>query len=177
MSNPWEETEAWDNESQWLNWVRGQLRNMWSDYPVRKNFKDETLRPVTKEERAAKTFHPSTKNVGQCVFCKEWFPGSRLEVDHKIPSDGCTTREKAEQFLWYCAAASKEEMQLTCKPCHKIKTYSEREGISFEQAKATKQAIAIVKEKNDKLWLEERGIVPASNQKSRREQIIEELMR
>lgn len=142
VNNPWDETDAWKNSSQYYNWLRGQLRKIWSDYPVRKNFKTEMCRPVTQEEKDAKLFHPSTKTVGQCVFCKNWFSASKLEVDHKQCSNGCKNKEEAEQFLWYCAGVSKSGMQLSCKPCHSIKSYSERQGITFEEAVIGKQVLA-----------------------------------
>lgn len=175
--NPWEDPNSiWKNQSEYFSWLRGAIRRIWSDYPLRKEWKKQSLRPVTPEEKKSKKFHPSTKNVGQCVYCKEWFPGSKLECDHKVSSDGCRDYESAEKFLWYCAAITSDEVVLSCKPCHKIKSYSERYDMTFQEALATKQAIAIAKEGCDKEWLVERQIKPESNQKKRREQIIEHLM-
>ena len=155
MTKPWEETNAWKTPAQFYAWVRGQLRRGWSDYPLRTEFKNESCRPVTKEEKDAKKFHTSTKTVGQCVFCKDWFPKSKLEVDHKTPSGGCTSHEEAEQFLWYCMGASKEDFQLSCKPCHKIKTYAERYGFTFGEAVMEKQVVEFgkltAKEQSNKL--------------------------
>jgi 5-methylcytosine-specific restriction endonuclease McrA len=149
---PWEECpQIWATQAQYFNWLRGSLRKIWSDYPLRKEFKNETLRPVTPEERKAKVFHPSTKNVGECVFCHEWFAGSKLEVDHKVSSEGCTNFVEANDFLWYCARASKEEMQLACNPCHKIETYREQRGITFEEARVEKLAIAFIKDAGKKI--------------------------
>ena len=42
-----------------------------------------------------------------------------------------------------------------------------------EEAKATREAIAICKAKQDVKWLSERGIAPSSNATKRRAQIIE----
>jgi hypothetical protein len=149
---PWEECpDVWKTQSEYFVWLRGQLRGIWSDYPVRTTFKEESCREVTPEEKEAKKFHPSTKKVGQCTFCKEWMAKSKLEVDHKIPSDGCTNFVEAEKFLWYCARPSREDMQLACDPCHKIKTYSERYNMTFEEAKIEKTVIAFVKDSGKKL--------------------------
>ena len=146
MNNkPWEETKVWDNESQYLNWIRGELRRLWSNYPLRTEFLDEQCREVTQEERGVKLFHRQTKKVGQCVYCSSWFPKSKLEVDHKTPSDGCNTLEKAEKFLWYCGGVLKDDMQLACKPCHKINTYAERQGLTFEEAKLEKEVVQFKK--------------------------------
>ena len=177
MSKPWESPEGksiWKTKAQYFTWLRGNLRKIWSDYPVRKEWKKRSLRPVTIEERKDKVYHPSTKNVGQCVFCKKWMAGSHLECDHIIESDGCYSEETAVKFLWHCAGQTADNFQLVCKPCHKIKSYSEAHKLTFEEATISKKAIAICKG-DVKLWLEQRSITPASNATKRRQQVMEVL--
>lgn len=185
MKNPWltpEGSKVWKDkkgnpsESQYWQWLRGAMRRIWSDYPLRKVWKQVQLRPVTKEERENKVFHTSTKNVGQCSFCKEWFAGSKLECDHLVESEGCTSKETAESFLWHCAGLVAEDFRLACKPCHKIQSYSQRSGLDFKQSAAEKKAIEIIKSKEDIWWLENEGLTPAKNAKLRREQIVNILM-
>ena len=181
MTNPFEPwthilgSKIWKTKSSWFVWLRGNLRKIWADNPLRKEWKSSQLRPVTKQERIDKVFHPSTKNVGQCYLCKNWFAGSKLECDHVIESEGCYSFETAEKFLWHCAANSPDNWALVCKPCHKIKSYSIAEGLSFEDAAATKQAIQIENTEDTKEWLLSKGIQPASNAKLRRKQIIDYL--
>ena len=179
MKEPWltpEGKKIWKTEAQYWGWLRGAMRRIWTDYPLRKEWKNRQLRPITQEERDAKLFHTSTKNVGQCFYCKEWFPGSKLECDHKTSSEGCTSKETAEAFLWYCGGGTGDDWLLSCKPCHKAKTHGERQGLSIQEAIADKKAILICNEKKDRQWLQERGITPASNQKKRRQQIVEYLL-
>lgn len=176
--NPWETPEGsqvWKTSSEYFTWLRGALRRIWSDYPLRKVWKKEQLRPVTKEERASKKFHPSTKNVGECHYCKEDFAGSKLECDHVEGSSGCRSYETASDFLWHCAGDNGDNWVLACKPCHKIKSHQESRGFStFEEAAADKQAILICKG-DEKKWLSSKGVTPASNAKARRKQVLEEL--
>lgn len=179
-NKPWqtpEGKEIWKTEAQYWSWLRGALRRLWSDYPLRKEWKKRQLRPVTPEERAAKLFHPSTKNVGKCVYCGERFPGSKLECDHKVASQGCTSKETAESFLWHCGGGNGDAWVLSCKPCHKAKSYAEAQGISVEEAVATKKAIAVQNAKQDREVLAKANIPPASNAKGRREQLKELFMR
>lgn len=175
MISPWETElgkKIWKTKSSWFVWLRGHLRSIWSDNPLRKEWKTSQLRPVTKEERIAKIYHPSTKNVGQCYLCKQWFAGSKLECDHVIESEGCYSFETAEKFLWHCAADDPNNWALVCKPCHKIKSYSVAEGLSFEEAIVMKKVIDIIKQKKDKQVLSDAGITPASNATKRREQLV-----
>lgn len=178
--NPWETEEGkkvWKTESEYFQWVRGQLRKIWSDYPLRKVWKAGQLRPVTSQERVSKKFHPSTKNVGQCYLCGEWFAGSKLECDHVHPSNGCKSWEDLSGFLHYCSATLPDEWALACKPCHRIKSYAERMGITFEEAKSKKRIIALMKDKKkvDKLLIQYK--LPYNNDKVRKEglrKLIEE---
>ena len=179
MINPWETPEGkvvWKTEAQYWQWLRGALRRLWSDYPLRKVWKQSQLRPVTKEEREAKLYHSSTKNVGQCSFCKEWMAGSKLECDHLVESDGCTSKETAESFLWHCGGLTAKDFRLACKPCHKTQSYSQRSGLSFEDSLIEKQVIAICKAKEDKSWLLSKGVTPASNSAKRKQQIREVML-
>lgn len=177
MLNPWETEEGkviWKSPSEYFTWLRGALRQIWADYPLRKEWKKRQLRPVTSEEKATKVFHTSTKNVGQCVYCKEFMAGSKLEVDHKTPSNGCTNKEEATDFLWYCAGLIGDMFQLACNPCHKIKTYAERYGMSFEDAIVEKEVIAICKDtSNTKKFLEDNNVLPGKNADIRRTQVRE----
>jgi len=176
--NPWENLLAlkiWKTKSQYFIWLRGALRKIWQDNPLRKEWKNSQLRPITKEEKESGNFHSSTKKIGQCYLCEKWMAGSKLECDHKEESEGCYDFETAESFLWHCAADNPDNWALACKPCHKIKSYAIRQGITFKGAKAEKTAILLCKEKRDKEWLEERGVTPAGNTTKRREQIVQVL--
>ena len=164
------------SQAKYFTWLRSQLRSTWSDNPLRSLWKASQLRPVTGEERRAKVFHPSTKNVGQCYLCAQWMAGSKLECDHLEESNGCYDFETAEDFLWHCAANPPENWALACKPCHKIKSHAERYGMSFDEAKADKQAIEICKG-DETEWLKSRGVSPERNAKARRQQIKEVLIR
>ena len=176
FKEPWltpEGLKIWKTESQYWNWLRGSLRRLWGDYPLRKQWKANQLRLITPEEKASKLFHPSTKNLGQCFYCEQWFAGSKLECDHRTPSDGCRSKETAESFLWYCGGGVGDEWVLSCKPCHKVKTHSERQGLTMEEASLEKVAIQLIKDKKDVAWIKEQGYTPESNSKKRREQIIQ----
>jgi hypothetical protein len=179
MTEPWNTEHGkkiWKTASEYFVWVRGQLRQIWSNYPIRTEWKDSKLVLVTPEIREKLSLNKQTKRVGQCALCEQWFAGSKLECDHIEESDGCYSFETAEKFLWHCAAQDVDNFQLVCKPCHKIKSYSCREEITFEEARAIKEAILICKEKRDKEYLKNLGIPPLSNAKARRKQIEEILI-
>lgn len=174
MSNPWESKYSiWKTKAAYFSWVRGILRHGWMHYPVKANWKKDQLRKVTPEERRIRAFHPSTKKVGQCMYCKQWFPGSKLQVDHIKEAGACSSYDTAEDFMWACLATPDTNMGLVCKGCHEIKTLADRKGIAFEEAKIEKQVIAKLKQsvKIQKEELREAGFTESdiSNSDKRRE--------
>lgn len=172
MIEPWNhKLSVWKTKSEYFVWLRGWLRRIWSDFPLRSEWKKTQLRPVTAEERRLKVFHPSTKSVGKCYLCDNWFSASKLEIDHIQESEGCYDFTTAEKFLWHCAADTPDNWALACQPCHKIKSHSDRKGITFEEAVIEKKVIAIINSKKEREFLIEAGIIPASNAKKRREQL------
>lgn len=97
---------------------------------------------------------------------------TNFEVDHIIPAGSFNDLEDLVGFFERLLFVTEDDLRILCKDCHRIITYAEKEGLSFEEAAITKEAIGILASKKDKEWLIERGIVPASTQKARREQII-----
>ena len=174
MHEPWNETEVWKNKSAFFTWLRGQIRkSIWQNYPLRNEFKDEQCVPITEEIREEHGLSKQTKKVAVCHYCSSYFPKSKLEVDHVEMAGSIRDFDEIGSFV-AGITCSKTNMVLTCKPCHKVKSYAERMGISFDLARTTKKAIDIQKG-DDKLWLSDRGITPETNAKKRRDQIIEYL--
>ena len=58
----------------------------------------------------------------QCAGCSELFPASQVQVDHIRPMGQGRTWDEFINEL-YCEA---DNLQVLCKPCHKIKTTKER---------------------------------------------------
>jgi len=68
-----------------------------------------------------------------CAICEGEFPAKEVEIDHKnpvIPPEGFSTWDDYILRL-FC---SKDNLQVVCKSCHKIKSYNEgqeRKGIKW----------------------------------------------
>ncbi len=166
---PWEETDVWKSESQYLIWLRGNLRKaLWQHFPPRIAFKNERCINVTPNIREQYGLSKACKYVGVCEFCEEYHPKSKLEVDH-IEGCGALTLENKSEWIdrLICSTSN---MRLVCKPCHKIHTYSERMGISFESAKLEKKVIEFSKKPTSmqNTYLKKRNL-PHNNAKVRKE--------
>lgn len=111
----------------------------------------------------------------QCSLTGVTLPLKDMEVDHVVQAGSLANISDIQTFVEGLSLITEDDLAFVSKEAHKIKTLSDRQGISFEEARAIKQAIEICKTKQDKKWLEERGIEPASNAAKRRVQIEEEL--
>lgn len=182
MMAPWEESpHIWKTKAAFMSWVRGGIRRgLWEKHPVKLEYMGEqTFKIVNTNPRSMKA-HPMV-NASRCAICgvvekitvekKNYF-----EVDHMTGNHSLRSMDDLRAFVEAMLFVTKADLQIVCKPCHKVKSYAEKEGISFELAFATKEAIAIQKDKKDSTWLKDAGIMPASSAPKRRAQIIDKLM-
>lgn len=170
--SPWiEYPEIWSTQAKFMSWVRGGIRlGLWKKHPVKLEFlKESTVLMVNTNPRSMTRF-PKVKAV-VCALCKQTVKASEAEVDHIHGNHSLKSLDDLRKFTESMIIVKKSDLQIACKPCHKVKSYSEREGISFEHAKAIKQAIEICSTKQDKAFLTDRGITPATSAAKRRTQI------
>lgn len=136
---PWEaHPSIWKNKVAFFTYLRGHLRLLWSRYPAKIAWKN------TKLVAPPKGYTGRAKKLGQCHYCSEQFAASHLEVDHVSQAGQCNSWETANRFL-YNLLDCNDNWVLACKPCHKIKSYSEAQGISFVEAAIAKKAIETMK--------------------------------
>lgn len=171
---PWEEfPRIWKSESAFLSYIRGGIRrSLWNRSPIKLQFIAENrIRIPNPVASNAKRF-PEVWG-GQCYQCKNLFAMKDLEVDHLTGEHSLRKLADLQTFVEGIVCVSKKDLGLICKSCHKAKSYAERTGMTVEDARIEKEAIAIGKD--DKEWLKARDVVPAGNAKARRAQIVEYL--
>lgn len=176
MSLPWLEfPNVWKTQSAFMSWMRGGIRaGLWNKNPIKLEF--------LKEKRVRIKNPSPTGRVAEvwgqhCVLCDCDIPTKEAQVDHISGKNSLKTLDDIQEFILSIATISKDDLQIVCKPCHKIKSYAEKEGISFEQAMLEKQVISLCKNTAQwqNTWLLERGYTPATNAAARRKQIKEVL--
>lgn len=160
---PWDNVPQWKGEKDFLNWLRSSTRRIWSRHPTKIEYKKH------RRYKAPVGKHGKDVWVSDCEICGE--QSRDTEIDHIDGGYGFSNWEEycswAKRILW----VTFDDIRELCKECHEAVTLSQRERISFEQAKIEKKVISICKAKKDKEWLMERGIQPASNASKREEQI------
>ena len=146
---PWEcDGSPWKTEASYYAWLRGQLRRIWSNYPIRNEFKKKAGRLVTQAERNIKLFHPSTKRVFLCPCCDRVLPVSKAQVDHIVGGISLKTEDDILNFVKHVAMLSPDHMQLLCITCNKIKGVGEGQGWTFERALDRMVMLKLLKHKD-----------------------------
>jgi len=113
------------------NFIISQLRGSFRKYPI----KYEVLREAATEKK----INPDTGRLAQhyrCNGCKKEFVQSQVQVDHVVPvvkATGFTTWDDYINSL-FC---SKDNLQVLCLGCHKIKSKDEN-AVRRIQKKASK---------------------------------------
>ena len=171
-----------------LSSVRTMIRSTWGDSIFKTEFlKSNSVLIKNTNTRSMKRF-PMVRKY-QCAICKEYFSGTEVELDHLDSENALTEYEHINDFFKTIVLTSPDKLQVLCKDkktkklgvtrfgCHGIKTYQERYNVSFEQALAEKKAIKLIKDKVDKQFLIDHNVTPESTQATRRQQIVEVLMK
>lgn len=107
----------WTTSKFW-SFIRSGIRSKFNRWPP----KYEVLQAARRNVKHTKT---RQRYEYKCAECLNYFPQKEVEVDHKVPAGSLKCSEDLAGFVErvFC---SKDELQVLCKPCHKIKTAQER---------------------------------------------------
>lgn len=174
MKNPWEvRPDIWSTEAKFMAWLRGGIRlGLWNKHPLKiehiKANRFKIANGFTKDGKPKAPVWGAT-----CALCNETYKIKDIEVDHKEGGHSLKTIDDVMFFIKKIVFITDDDLQLVCKGCHKAKSYSEKEGISFEDALLEKRVIALCKNKAQfqHAWLLEHGVEPSKNATERRNQI------
>ena len=144
---PWEQLPlVWKTEAEYFQWLRGQMRKAWSRHPIKIEFmKSKRVKAPIGKRIDKLTGLPKEVWAQTCVQCKLQHPQTNTEVDHIMRAGSFRNWQECEAWLMGLMQINFSELQILCKPCHKIKSYAETAGCSFEDAAAAKKAIAWMK--------------------------------
>jgi hypothetical protein len=171
---PWEAYPTiWKTKAAFFTYLRGHLRQIWSRYPAKLTWKKaQGVKPPADYTGRAKT-------LCKCFYCGEFFPISSTEVDHVKMAGSCNDWDTAKEFLHNLLDCS-GEWRITCKPCHKVITYAERMGVTFEESVAMKKAIEFMKEDKQVVldFLASHGYNgPSVSTAAKRKKLVEQLFK
>lgn len=112
-----------------------------------------------------------SKWLFKCEICEGLFKLNDIEVDHKHGHHKFTNLDEFRSYFENILMVGFDDLQILCKDDHAIKSLAEAQNLTWDQAVIEKQVIDICKKKEDKQFIKENGLVPASNAEKRREQV------
>lgn len=135
-----EHPDLFPTEAKVWAYIRGCMRRgFWEKSPMKHRFKSSKTTPPPKD------YTGRGRKGADCSLTGEWTMTSQLEVDHKDGHKPLRSEEHILPYLIHLLASNNEELQLASKEAHKIKSYSERMDISYEEAAIRKKIIAFKK--------------------------------
>ena len=153
-------------EKDMVSVVRSAIRKAW----MRSNTKLAYLTMHTKPDMDDST---RTKWKIQCECCGEWFKLNEVEVDHISGNHTFTKVSDFENYFNNILMVGFDGLQILCKDgCHATKSYSEKNGISFEEAQKMKIIIDLEKKRMIHDFIKSKGEAPARNKELRRQQAL-----
>jgi hypothetical protein len=110
-----------------------------------------------------------------CASCKGLYSFKEVAVDHIAPAGELTDWSHLAPFVQrlFCDV---DKLQVLCDTCHNIKTYSEKQGVTLEEATVQIKAIKMLKEMTKPAMLallNKHGYTDVSNEVKRRKALTE----
>lgn len=171
-----ENKDVWRTESEFYAWIRGGLRlGLWNKSPIK-------IKYINKHRVRIPNPNPRGRVAevwgGECNVCKQLHVQTNLQVDHCEGGNySIKSVRDIQEFVENIALVLENELQLVCKLCHGVLSYAAKQGISFERAKAIKQAIQYEKDRQVEHVLWTMFNIGANNQprtKAARRKLLED---
>lgn len=135
----------WKTEAAFLSWLRGNIRrSCWLRHPVKLEFIKQNRIKIENPNPRGRVTHVWG---GVCALTGETHVLSNLEVDHIKGNHSLRCVDDIQAFVEGISIITLNDLQFVSKEAHKIKSYAEKQGISFEEARLKKKVINICKDK------------------------------
>jgi transcription elongation factor Elf1 len=165
---PWGEGTPWPKKNNFFNYLRGCLRKAWVNNPIK-------IQVLNKRRKQIVNPNPKGKKPMvwgfDCEMCNEESVIANCQVDHIHPAGSLQEIEDIQGFIERLLFVTEDDLRLVCKDCNNALAMADKQGISFNEAIIEKKIIKICKEKKDKEFIQEKGLIPASSQDKRKIQI------
>lgn len=120
MSNtPWSSVpKLWKDEKAYLNWLRSQVRKVWSRHPVKNNYVKQRPSKNPHTMPNVKGVTTKSRTCRQCEICNDWFIPAHLEVDHIHGGKGFSTYDEFLEWQKRILFVGFDDIREICKGCH-----------------------------------------------------------
>ena len=146
--------------------IRSAIRGVWMKHDTKLAYL---------YERTIPDLDPSTRTkwLIQCESCGEMFKLGDVEINHKCGENQLLSFEDVLPFTKSILGVGYDDIEVLCKDCHACITYSERYGVTLEEAKLEKD---VIKKINQTVAVQKKELLAAgykaseiSNEEKRRD--------
>lgn len=166
--------DVFQSHEKYVEALRTCIRKAWQFHPMKRLYKDSKVKKIKNPRPNPRRGFEFVKGY-TCEICGRDFVEKDVEVDHKVGNNKFTNIESFHLYTTSILHVAPEDLQILCSypdtdvrsrvrhSCHKVKTYAESAGITFEQALVMKKVISIEKSGDDavKASLKKMGVVDA----------------
>lgn len=170
----WGVGTPWKNSTAFFTYLRGCLRKAWSRHPTRIAVVNKQRKQIINPRKG----HRATVWGFTCCICKKEFTIKEAQVDHIVPAGSLQKASDIQGFTERLLFVTEEDLRLVCKGCNSTLAYSDKQGISMEDAIIEKGVIEICKRKAAEIdsFLLENGVTLTRKNKDTRRDAVREIL-
>jgi len=162
-----------ETDKQFAKWLQGAMRRAWSKHPAKLTLLQKNRYQTLNKNTGRKCYHIDCMKCGTPV--PQGKGGGTIECNHKRVVGGFSElcKEKFKDFVINLLWVTEDDLELVCKKCHDIITYSERSGMTLKEAELEKKIIKFcsLPAATQKKKMIENGLEPESSVVKRRIQL------
>jgi hypothetical protein len=162
-------------EAQYVNWLRSSLRRVWSKHPIKQVMEQKARFKHLPKGAKTPTFHI------RCEHCKIPHKLKMIECNHKGNASGSEvlSLKNMGEFAQKLLVVTEQDLELLCKKCHSIITYSERSGMNYADSLVEKKVIKFgnLKAPQQKAKLKLAGIGENAKNETQRKDAVREYLK
>lgn len=133
----------WKSEAAFMSWIRGGIRGgLWNKHPVKLDFIKSNRVQIPNPNPKGKK---ATVWGATCALTGNVVPISEIQVDHVVGGHSLKDISDIQTFIEAIVLVTDADLQLVSKEAHAVKSYAEKQGITFEEALLEKKVIAFKK--------------------------------
>lgn len=133
----------WKSEAAFMSWIRGGIRGgLWNKHPVKLDFIKSNRVQIPNPNPKGKK---ATVWGATCALTGNVVPISEIQVDHVVGGHSLKDISDIQAFIEAIVLVTDADLQLVSKEAHAVKSYAEKQGITFEDAVLQKKVIAFKK--------------------------------
>lgn len=149
-------SEVYPSHEKYVEALRACIRKAWQFHPMKRLYKEGKAKRIKNPRPNPRRGFEFVKGY-TCEICGRDFVEKDIEVDHKVGHNKFTHIDDFNSYANRILHVAPEDLQILCAypdtdvrsrerhSCHKVKSYAESSGLTFEEALIIKRVISIEK--------------------------------